>query len=155
QALSLDSSSAPSWHLLAMSLAESGDYDAALLDWHRSVTVDPSYTEGLAFLALGYYWRRQYDSAMRWVDSAIATDPNYVLGRTTAGQIAVEQRNFAPGAPAFEAALRLSTDIEIPTALAGGPPGGAPGGRSPGARRLPPRGAAPAPAAAPPPPRPA
>jgi tetratricopeptide (TPR) repeat protein len=119
QALSIDSSSAPAWHLLAISLADSGDLGAALGAWHRSVTADPSYTEGLAFLALGYYWRRQYDSAMYWVDSAIAVDPTYLLGRTTAGSIAVEQGNFARGAAAFEAARRLTTDVEALNALAG------------------------------------
>jgi hypothetical protein len=39
------------------------------------------YTQGLGFLAQGYYWHKQYDSAAIWADSAIAVDPNYLFGR--------------------------------------------------------------------------
>jgi len=119
QALALDSSSAPAWHFLALSLAESGDMDQALAAWRHSVSADPSYTQGLAFLALGHYWHRQYDSAMRWADSAVALNPNYLLGRSTTGYIALEQGNFVRGAAAFEAARRLSTDVEVLNSLAG------------------------------------
>jgi tetratricopeptide (TPR) repeat protein len=119
QALALDSSKAPAWHYLAISLAESGDMDGALQDWRRSVAADPSYTEGLAFLALGHYWRRQYDSAARWADSAVALEPTYLLARTAAGSIAVERGDFARGRAAFEAAGRLSTDVELVNSLAG------------------------------------
>ena len=72
QALALDSTNADAWHYLAMSLAESGDMDDAIAAWRRSVSSAPSYTQGITFLALGHYWHHQYDSAARWVDSAIA-----------------------------------------------------------------------------------
>ncbi|MGH7702706.1 MAG: protein kinase domain-containing protein, partial [Gemmatimonadales bacterium] len=119
QALALDSSNAEAWHFLALSLAESGDLEAALPAWRRSVTVDPSYTQGVGFLSHAHYWRREYDSAAFWADSAIALDPNYLLGWTEAGNVAVAQGNFARGAAAFDAARRLSTDIEVPNTLAG------------------------------------
>ena len=118
QALALDSSNAPAWQYLGVSLAESGDMDQAMAAWRRSVSANPSYTQGLAFLALGHYWRRQYDSASHWADSAIAVAPNYVLGRATAGQIAVERGNVVQGRAAFDAARRLSTDIGVLEALA-------------------------------------
>ncbi|HJR51607.1 MAG TPA: hypothetical protein VJ794_10900, partial [Gemmatimonadales bacterium] len=62
-AIALDSSDAPAWHTLAISLAETGDMSGAMAAWRRSVAADPSYTMGLAFLALGHYWPRRYDSA--------------------------------------------------------------------------------------------
>jgi tetratricopeptide (TPR) repeat protein len=119
EALALDSSNAEAWHNLAVSYAETGDMDRALAAWRRSVMANPSYAQGLAFLALGHYWRRQYNSASRWADSAIAIDPNYLLGRTTVGQVAIEMGNVERGRTAFEAARRLVTGVEAVNALAG------------------------------------
>ena len=136
QALALDSSDASAWNWLAVSLAESGDMDGALQDWRRSVAADPSYTEGLAFLALGHYWRHQYDSAARWADSATALEPNYLLARTAAGSIAIERGDFARGRAAYDAAGRLSTDVEVVNALAGGALAEARAGAARNAREL-------------------
>ena len=119
RALAIDSNNAAAWHFLAISLAESRDLDGAFEAWRRSISADPSYTQALTFLAIGYYWRHQYDSAVPWVDSAIALDPNYLLGRSVAGYVAIERGDFARGRAAFEAAGRLSTDIEQLNALAG------------------------------------
>jgi serine/threonine protein kinase/tetratricopeptide (TPR) repeat protein len=119
QALALDSSDAEAWHYLAVSLAESDDMNGALEDWRRSVAADPSYAEGLAFLALGHYWRRQYDSAARWADSAITVEPNYLLGRSTVGYIAIERGDYRRARAAFEAARRLTTDVEAINSAAG------------------------------------
>jgi len=119
KALLLDSTLAPAWHTLAVDLAESGDFGNALESWRRSVAVTPTYTEGLAFLGLAHYWRRQYDSAMVWADSAIALDPTYLLGRSAAGYIAIEQGDFSRGTAAFDAARRLSTEVEVVNALEG------------------------------------
>jgi Tfp pilus assembly protein PilF/predicted Ser/Thr protein kinase len=119
QSLALDSTVAPAWHALAISLAETTGLSEATEGWRRGVTVNPAYTQGLAFLSLAHYWHRQYDSAAVWADSAIAVDPNYMFGRTTAGFIAIERGDFARGVSAFEAARRLSTDVEVVNALAG------------------------------------
>jgi tetratricopeptide (TPR) repeat protein len=118
-AIALDSSDAPAWHFLALALAETENLNDALLSWHRSVTLDPSYTQGLVFLGLGYYWRRQYDSASRWADSAVALNPNYLLGRNTVGYIAIERGASERGVAAFEAGRRLSDDVEAVNSLAG------------------------------------
>jgi len=118
QAIALDSTNAQALQLYAMTLAETGDLTGALDEWRRSVTAHPSYTEGLAFLALGHYWRRQYDSASTWADSAVAVDPNYVLGHTTVGYIAVEQRDYDRAVGAFEASGRLTTAVDALNALA-------------------------------------
>jgi len=120
KAIALDSMSAPAWHYLAMYLAESGDFEGAMKAWRRCVSIGPSYTQGVAFLGLGHYWRRQYDSATVWADSAVELDPTYVLGRSTAGFVAVARGDLARGAAAFDAALRLTTDVEVVNALASG-----------------------------------
>ncbi len=119
QAASLDSRSARIAHRLAISLFDVGEREEAMRSWHRAVGIDPSYTEALAFLALGYMWNRQYDSAAVWADSAVLLDPNYLLARQAQGNIEVERGQFRRAAGAFEAALRLSSDVEIPNALAG------------------------------------
>ena len=119
RAVALDSGSGPAWHHLAVSLADSGDLTAAIAGWREAVTRNPAYSQGLAFLAMGHYWRRQYDSAAKWADSAVATDPSYLLGRTTAGFIAIERGDYARADAAFEAARRLSSNVEVIEGLAG------------------------------------
>lgn len=116
--LLLDSLNGPAWHFLALGLAESGEMDRAFDAWRRVLRVSPAYEEGVSFVALGHYWRRQYDSAAFWADSAIALDPTYLLGLTTFGFIALERGEFARAIDAFDAGIRLNTDIEVPNTLA-------------------------------------
>lgn len=118
RATELDSLNGQAWHLLALGLSETGKVEQAIDGWQRAVRISPTYVEGLAFLALGYYWHRQYDSAAFWADSAIALDPTYLLGLTTFGFIALERGEFARAIDAFDAGIRLNTDIEIPNTLA-------------------------------------
>jgi tetratricopeptide (TPR) repeat protein len=118
QAVALDSTSAPAWHVLGVALAEGGDPEAHEA-WRRSVVADPTYTQGLAFYAMSHYWQGRFDSAAVWADSAIAVDPNYMLGRSTAGYVAIELGRYRRAEAAFEAARRLSTDVEVVNALAG------------------------------------
>ena len=119
RAVALDSTSARAWFTLGTALADSGDLSAALGAWRRSIAADPSNPESLAFLALGHYWRRQYDSAAVWADSAVATDPTNLLGRTTAGQVEIERGNYARARAAFDAARRVGTDVEALNTLVG------------------------------------
>jgi len=119
RAIALDSTDGPAWHFLAVSLAESGNMDAALATWRECVRRAPTYTQGLAFLALGHWWRKQFDSAVVWADSVVAVDPSYGFGRITLGGILSDLGDQMRAIAALEAARRLSTDIEIPNALAG------------------------------------
>jgi tetratricopeptide (TPR) repeat protein/tRNA A-37 threonylcarbamoyl transferase component Bud32 len=119
QAVAIDSTLAQAWQQLGNAELETNHADIALEGWRRAVAADPRYTEGLSFLALGHYWRRQYDSAAHWADSAVAVDPAYLLARTTQGSIAIEQGKVGRGAAAFAAADRISTDVEIVNSLAG------------------------------------
>jgi tetratricopeptide (TPR) repeat protein len=119
RAIALDSADGPAWHFLAVSLAESGHMDSALVTWREGVRRAPRYTQGLAFVALGYWWHKQFDSAKVWADSVVAVDPNYLLGRTALGGILSDLGDQPRAIATFEAARRLSGDVEIPNALAG------------------------------------
>jgi tetratricopeptide (TPR) repeat protein len=119
RAVALDPNSAPAWHVLGVALAEAGDPEAHEA-WRRSVIADPTYTQGLGFMAQSHYWRGQFDSAAVWADSAIAVDPNYILGRSTAGYVAIELGRYRRAEAAFEAVRRLSTGVEVVNAMAGG-----------------------------------
>jgi tetratricopeptide (TPR) repeat protein len=118
RAIALDSTDGPAWHYLAESLAESGNMDAALATWRECVRHAPTYTQGLSFLALGHWWRRQFDSAKVWADSAVAVDPSYFFGRTVLGSVLSDLGDQPRAMAAFEAARPLSTDIEVPNARA-------------------------------------
>jgi tetratricopeptide (TPR) repeat protein len=111
-----------------------GDFDGAIDAWRQCVRRQPSYTQGLAFLGLGYYWRREYDSAAVFADSSVNIDPGYLLGRTTAGFIEIERGNYARGEAAYDAARRLNTDVEVVNTLAGAALAEARAGHTPRAR---------------------
>ena len=119
RAIALDSAFGPAWNQLAMARAESGDFPGAVKAWRRCVTVAPGYAEGVSFRALADYWRRQYDSAQVWADSAVALEPNYLQPRQVVGYVAIERGDFAKAAAAFDAARRLSGEVEVVNALAG------------------------------------
>ena len=119
RAIEHDSGSGPAWHQLAVSLADSGDLTAALAAWREAVRRNPTYSQGLAFLAQGHHWSRQFDSAAIWADSAVAIDPSYLLGRTMVGFVAIERGDHARAIAAFEAAGRLGSNTEAIEAMAG------------------------------------
>jgi tetratricopeptide (TPR) repeat protein len=120
RSLALDSTNVVAWWSYGVALSDAGDLAAGIDTFRQCVNRGPGYTQCLAFLALGHYWARQYDSAAAWADSAIAVDPNYLLGRQAAGHIAVERGDFARAIAAFEAASRIGTDVEYANALANG-----------------------------------
>lgn len=92
--------------------AENGDLTAALNGWRRSVHLNPTYTQGLAFLAWGHYWRGNYDSAVVWADSAIHVDPKYGLAHQTASLVELERMRFDVAQDRADAAVRLAEDVE-------------------------------------------
>jgi hypothetical protein len=91
--------------------------DSALASWRRAVAANPSYTQGLAFLALGHYWQHRYDSAEVWADSAVALEPTFLLGRTVVADAATARGDLAKARSAEEAARRLSTEVEVGNAF--------------------------------------
>ncbi|HET7372267.1 MAG TPA: hypothetical protein VFJ20_02750 [Gemmatimonadaceae bacterium] len=46
-------------------------------------------------------------------------EPNYLLGRTTIAQVEIERGNFDRALAEYDAALRLTTDVEAVNVLAG------------------------------------
>ncbi|HEU5183471.1 MAG TPA: protein kinase [Gemmatimonadaceae bacterium] len=119
RSIELDSTQAEAWHHFAVFEAETGNLDAAFEGWRRSVRLRPTYEQGLGFLAQAHYWRWNFDSAAVWADSALRLDPNYLLARQVAGNIAVERGDHDRAEALFEAAVRLSTDAEYMNSLAG------------------------------------
>ena len=112
RSLALDSTQHLAWHFFARINAESGDLATALDAWRRSVRLAPTYTQGIAFMALGHYWRGAYDSAAVWADSVVRVDPYYLLGRHTSSEIAVERGDWEKAASHAEASVRLSEGVE-------------------------------------------
>ncbi|HEU4829337.1 MAG TPA: protein kinase [Gemmatimonadales bacterium] len=119
RALAIDSAHPRAWFLLGVMTSDNGDLTGGLEAFRRSVALDPSNPEALSFLALGHYWRRQYDSAAAWADSAVAVNPTFLLAKTTLGQIAVERGQHARARAAFDAARRVTTDVEALNTTAG------------------------------------
>ncbi|HEX6090854.1 MAG TPA: protein kinase [Gemmatimonadales bacterium] len=136
RALALDSTLPDAWRRLGVAYAELGDSARALTALRRAVAIDPGYEEGLAFLALGHYWRRQYDSASTWADSAVAVNPTFLLARQVTGHVAIERGNTSRAVAAFQAARRLATGVEVSNALSGEALAEARGGNLTAARRL-------------------
>jgi len=119
KAIALDSTDADARHYLALDLAESRSVEDGLDEWRRSVRQSPRYIQGLTFMVLAHTWRKQYDSAQVWADSAVAVDPSYLLIRNAAGYVAVERGDMARAIASFAAAGRLGTDVERVLAYAG------------------------------------
>ena len=119
RAIALDSSNAGAWWILGLNLEEDGDLDSALAIYRVVVRAMPSDPGPAAFLALSHYRKRQYDSAAYWADSSRTLDPNFMLGRTASGYVAVERGDYDKAANEFEAARRVSSGVEVANALAG------------------------------------
>ena len=112
RAIALDSTHPRAWFLLGGMTSDNGDLASGLDAFRRSIALNPANPEALSFLALGHYWRRQYDSAAFWADSAVTADPTYLLAKTSFGQVAVERGQFDRARAAFDAARRIATDVE-------------------------------------------
>jgi cytochrome c-type biogenesis protein CcmH/NrfG len=112
RAIALDSAHPRAWFLLGVMTSDNGDLDVGLDAFRRSVALNPANPEALAFVALGHYWRRQFDSAAFWADSAVTADPTYLLAKTSLGQVAVERGQYDRARAAFDAARRIATDVE-------------------------------------------
>jgi tRNA A-37 threonylcarbamoyl transferase component Bud32/tetratricopeptide (TPR) repeat protein len=112
RSLALDSLQPVAWHVFARMMADSGDLTTALAAWRNSVRIAPKYTQALAFLGLGHYWRGQYDLAAFWADSAVRVDPLYLLGRQVMTVVEIERGRFAAAEDQARAALRLAEDVE-------------------------------------------
>lgn len=113
RAIALDSSNAQAWQQLGLALEELGDREGALGAYRRSAELPGADIENINFLALHYYWWRQYDSAQAASDSALVADPAHVLSREVAGDVALARGRVADAEAHFDAAFRLATAPDI------------------------------------------
>jgi lipoprotein NlpI len=118
-AIALDSTQPESFVLLGMYLTETEDPDGGIAAGHRCLDLSPTNTQCLAFLGIFFYWRRQYDSAAVFGDSAVSVDPGYYPGRTSIAATELSRGNIRKSVAAFDAAVRLSSGVETVNAMAG------------------------------------
>ena len=106
RALAIDSLDARAWIQLGNIQQELGDMDSALASMRRAMLLGdravgtPSYANHL-------YWRRQYDSAAVWSDSAIRYSPRLPYSWEMAGATALMRGRHEDAQTYYEAALRL------------------------------------------------
>jgi len=112
RAISLDSNSADAWHSLGGRYEDVPDPDSALLAFRRAVALRPTHPQALAFLALHFMWQRQPDSAIRWADSAVRSNPTNVLGRQARGLVLIQQGRATEAEDDFAAIIGLGTGPE-------------------------------------------
>jgi tetratricopeptide (TPR) repeat protein len=105
RAVAMDSGQADAWRLLGTALEDMGEVEEALTAFRRAVALAPDDGEYLTFMALHYLWQRDYATAARWADSAVAMDPTLPIARSAAGQVAFWQGRLGE---AEEQSLALS-----------------------------------------------
>jgi serine/threonine protein kinase/tetratricopeptide (TPR) repeat protein len=117
RALSLDSTYAEAWFELGLAQEEALRPAEAERAWLRAASLSPTNTQVLGFLGFHYLWYDQYETGMRWADSAVALDPTYVLARDAAGQLALAMGRPAVAIRHADAQLR-TRDHEPPLSYA-------------------------------------
>jgi len=113
RAVAIDPLHADAWTRLGVLSEETGDTLEALTAFRRAVEVNPLQLEALAFLGWHFWWQRRYDSAVVWVDSVVATDPTYVVGRSAAAEVALARGQYDAAEAEALASERLATGPEI------------------------------------------
>jgi tetratricopeptide (TPR) repeat protein len=119
RALALDPRNAEAWWRLGLALEELGKTDEASKSLHRAVALAPARGHYAAFLSNHYYWRRQYDSAKVWGDSAVTVDPTLPYAREVAGAAALALGSEEVARADYEAARRLDNGPTVVRALEG------------------------------------
>jgi tetratricopeptide (TPR) repeat protein len=114
RALALDPNNAGAIQDLGWDEQDLGEMDSALIHMRRAVRM--GYRQGATPYANHFYWRRQYDSAAAWSDSAILNSPRLPWARETAGATALMRGRYDDAEAFYQAALRLD---EGPTRVRG------------------------------------
>jgi tetratricopeptide (TPR) repeat protein len=78
----------------------------------KATTLNPVDVQTLSFIGLHYMWNGEPRKAIRWVDSAVALDPTFVLARDAAGQVADALGRPDDGVRHYEAALQITHGVE-------------------------------------------
>lgn len=119
RAAALDPLRAQTWQSIATMWADLGEPDSALVAMRRSVSLEPLNGLHLAWMSQHFYWRRTYDSAAAYADSAVVADPTLPYAHEVAGFAEQGLGRFARARSHFQAARRLSSGAEVVRALEG------------------------------------
>ena len=106
RAIELDSTSARAWIQLGNNYQDAGDMDRAVTSLRRGMILGRRAV-GTPSYANHFYWRRQYDSAAVWSDTAIKYGPTQPYAWEMAGAAAIMQRRYDEAESYYEAAVRL------------------------------------------------
>lgn len=106
RAIDLDSLNPRAWIQLGNNQQESGQMDLALASLRRGMFLGRRAV-GTPSYANHFYWRRQYDSAAVWSDSAIKYSPRNPYSWEMAGATAIMRRRYDDAETYYEAAIRL------------------------------------------------
>ena len=106
RAIALDSSNARAWMQLGINQQDLGQMDSALASMRRAMRLGERAV-GTPAYANHFYWRRQYDSAAVWSDSAIKYSPRLPYAWEMAGATAIMRQRYDDAESYYEAAIRL------------------------------------------------
>lgn len=114
QAVALDPRSAEAWHQYGSALRELGDDSGGIAASLQALALEPGRSITLHQLASVSMKRRQFDEALRWLDSALAVDPGFSFGYVYRSRV----HRFLGQLPAAKAdaetARRLAGDYRLP-----------------------------------------
>jgi tetratricopeptide (TPR) repeat protein len=106
RAIAIDSANPRAWMQLGVIQQDFGQMDTALASMRRAMFLGERAV-GTPMYANHLYWRRQYDSAAAWSDSAIKYSPRNPYAWETAGATAIMRRRYDDAQTYYEAAIRL------------------------------------------------
>lgn len=106
RAIALDRLNARSWIQLGLTQQDLGQMDSSLASLRRGMILG-NRAVGTPAYANHFYWRRQYDSAAVWSDSAIKYSPRLPYAWETAGATAIMLGKLDDAESYYEAAVRL------------------------------------------------
>ena len=115
RALALDSLNPRTWQALGLDYQDVGHMDSATQFLRRAAILSRGRV-GAPGYANHFYWRRQYDSAAAWSDSAIRYSPRLPYAWEMAGATALMQKRYDDAESYYQAATRLD---EGPTRIRG------------------------------------
>jgi tetratricopeptide (TPR) repeat protein len=106
RAIALDSMNARAWMQLGITQQDLGQMDSALVSFRRGMVIGKR-TVGTPGYANHFYWRREYDSAAVWSDSAMKYSPRLPYAWELAGATAIMRQQYDDAQAYYEAAIRL------------------------------------------------
>ncbi|MGC8801385.1 MAG: tetratricopeptide repeat protein [Chloroflexus sp.] len=93
---------AESFYRRALLAIRDNDYDQAIRDLNRTVTLQPNFPEAYYWLGRTYYTQGRIESAQQAIERAIALNPDYSEAIFYSGLIAEDQANVAAARDAYQ-----------------------------------------------------